>query len=133
MGEAKAPASGFQPSGGKRSGAGAAPVTSEGGRRAWGLRQIQLGPIVLVLAAVLVACGSDEPVATRQASRPAPRAAAADPAAGVPTELDGVAPAYDDAVLAELTGDSVAARVEFEKLLAAADAPPPLAAHAALH
>jgi len=112
MGEAKAPASGFPSSGGSRSGAGAAPV---------------------LLALVLAACGSDEPVAPRQAPVAAARVPAADPALGVKTELDGVAPVYDEALLAELTGDSAAARAGFEKLLAASDAPPPLAARAALH
>ena len=62
----------------------------------------------------------------------APRAPAADPATGVTTELDGVAPIYDQAVMAELAGDVPAARDGYEKLLAAQDAPAGLAARSAL-
>jgi len=88
---------------------------------------------VLVLALELGACAGDgePPPLPRPAS--APRVAAADPAAGVTTQLDGVAPLYDAAVLAELAGDGSAARAGYEKLLAAPDAPAPLAARAALH
>ena len=49
------------------------------------------------------------------------------------TELDGVAPTFGDAVLAELTGDEVAAKTGFERVLASSDAPTVLAARAALH
>jgi len=59
--------------------------------------------------------------------------AAADPAAGITTELDGEAPAFGDAVLAELTGDEAAAREGFERVLASQDVPAALAARAALH
>jgi hypothetical protein len=62
-----------------------------------------------------------------------PETAAADPARGVTTELDGTAPAFGGAVLAELTGDLVAARTGFERVLAATDTPAPLVARAALH
>jgi hypothetical protein len=88
---------------------------------------------VVVLALVLGACGDDTEPAPRQQPMPTQRQPAADPAAGITTPLDGVAPQYDAAVLAELSGDTAAARTGYEKLLAAADAPAPLAARAALH
>ena len=47
--------------------------------------------------------------------------------------LDVTAPSFGDALLDELTGDDVAARAGFERVLAASDAPPALAARAALH
>jgi hypothetical protein len=111
MGEAMAPASGFRPFGRRRPGAGAA----------------------LVLFTVLFGC-TDDPHAP-QPALPAPVESrpAADPAEGATSDLDGVAPVFSDAVLAELEGDTAAARAGFEHVLAAADAPPPLAARAALH
>lgn len=112
VGEAMAPASGFQPSGGRRSGAGAAPV-------------------FLILLAV--ACGDDGPRQTPPPAAPAKSRAAADPADGVATAYDGPAPWFGAALLAELTGDEAAARAGFEHLLGATDAPPQLAARAALH
>jgi hypothetical protein len=48
------------------------------------------------------------------------------------TDLDGPAPAFGDAVLAELTGDQVAARAAYERVLASPDVPAALAARAAL-
>jgi hypothetical protein len=97
--------------------------------------QVHVSVTMLVLALVLVlaACGDGTP--TPPIDRPATAAhrAAADPAEGVATDLDGTAPAFSDALLAELTGDDVAARAAFERVLAASDAPPPLAARSALH
>src|SRR5690242_13947938 len=101
VGEAMAPASGFQPSGGRRSGAGAA--------------------LVFLLC---TACGDDVPHVTPPPSAPVKSRAAADPAADVTTDLDGAAPRFGNALLAELTGDDAAARAGYEHLLAAADAPP---------
>jgi hypothetical protein len=87
-----------------------------------------------VLVLVLVpGCSNQPEVHPRAAVPTAPRPAVADPALGVTTELDGSAPVYGQAVLAELTGDVAGARAEYEKLLAASDAPAPLAARAALH
>ncbi len=106
-----APASGFQPSGGRRSGAGAA----------------------LVFLILWAACGDDGPHTAPPPAAPAKSRAAADPAEGMATVFDGPAPSFGDALLAEQIGDDVAARVGFEHLLAAADAPPELAARAALH
>jgi len=85
------------------------------------------------LALLLAACGDDT---QPRKSRPEPATidrSAADPARGITTELDGVAPAFGDAVLAELTGDLVAARAGFERVLAASDVSAALAARAALH
>lgn len=88
---------------------------------------------VLAMMLALAACG-DEPAPGARPAEPAlPERAAADPARGVTTELDGVSPVFIDAVLAELTGDLAAARAGFERVLAAGDAPPGLAARAALH
>lgn len=129
MGEAMAPASETPPSGGNRSGAGAAPI-----RRC--LIGLALGlaiGLVLGLALVLAACGDDARPRQRPTEASAPDRAAADPARGVTTELDGASPAFGDAVLAELTGDVAAARAGFERVLAASETPPALAARAALH
>jgi len=95
-------------------------------------------PLIAVLALALVvlalaACGDDQP---RGSSRPAATAHgsnAADPAAGVTTDLDGPAPAFGDGVLAELTGDEAAARASYERVLGSQDAPTDVAARAALH
>jgi len=111
MGEAMAPASGYQPSGRARPGAGAA----------------------LVLLLALVACGDDQQQATTRPDTPARGSAAADPATGVKTELDGAAPLFGDGVLAELTGDDAGARASYERVLSGADVPSDVAARAALH
>lgn len=112
MGEAMASASGFVTG----SGVGAAPIF-----------------LIALMALVLAACGDDQP---RGSSRPATAAHgsnAADPAAGVTTDLDGPAPAFGDGVLAELTGDETAARASYERVLGSQDAPSDVAARAALH
>jgi hypothetical protein len=114
MGEAMAPASESTPSGGNyNSGVGA-----------------KLSLLVLL---ALAACNDDgrraEPLALPTAAQPS----VADPASGITTELDGIAPEFGDAVIAELTGDDASARAAFEKVLAAPDAPAPIAARAALH
>lgn len=87
----------------------------------------------MVLALLLAACGDPAERPTITGTTPTADRRAADPAEGVQTELDGAAPAFGDAVLAELTGDEVAARAGFERVLAAPDSPSPLAARAALH
>ncbi len=110
MGEAMAPASENQPSGGRRSGAGAA--------------------LVLLLA---FACGDDQHPAPAQTDTPARGSSAADLSAGVTTELDSVAPAFGDGVLAELTGDDASARASYERVLSSPDVPSDVAARAALH
>lgn len=82
---------------------------------------------------LFTACGDDaRPTATPDVA-PAADRSAADPAAGITTELDGPAPGFGDAVLAELTGDEAAARAGFERVLAAPDAPAAVSARAALH
>lgn len=78
-------------------------------------------------------CGDD--VAPRAVPDLAPTIdrSAADPGAGIVTELDGAAPSFAEGLLAELTGDVEAARAGYERVLAASDAPAALAARAALH
>ena len=117
MGEAMAPAPGMRtpPSGGNHPGAGAAPIFA----------------VLAVLG--LAACGDGAPPQTRPAESAASDRQAADPARGITTELDGVAPELGAAVFAELTGDLAAARAGFEHVLAADNAPPALSARAALH
>jgi len=112
MGEAMAPASGHQPTGGNRPGAGAT-------------------PILLLLA--LLACGDDQRAATKHADSKPQGSGAADPAVGVTTDLDGTAPAFGEGVLAELTGDNAGARASYERVLGASDVPTEVAARAALH
>ncbi len=109
------PASELQPPGGKRSGAGVTPV------------------FFLATLIVLAACGDDQQhtAPTRAPSQHGSNAA--DLAAGMTTELDGVAPTFGNGVLAELTGDDVAARTAYEHVLQGTDAPPDVAARAALH
>ena len=107
VGEAMASASGSS----KRSGAAATPV----------------------FLLLLFACGDDTQRAEPPPAAPTRARAAADPAEGVTTILDGPAPAFSDAVLAELTGDDAAARRGYEHVLEGADSPAPLAARAALH
>lgn len=87
----------------------------------------------MFMALLLAACGDPEQRPPIIELTPAADRTAADPAEGVQTELDGAAPAFGDAVLAELTGDEAAARAGFERVLAAPDSPAPLAARAALH
>ncbi len=108
-----APASGYQPSGGKRSGVGAA--------------------LTLLTVVFACACGDDHQQPQAQPGAPARESSAADPATGVTTELDGLAPAFGEGVIAELTGDHVAARTSYERVLAAPDVPSDVAARAALH
>lgn len=127
LGEAMAPASEPPPSGGISSGAGAAPVH----RRP---RALAVLAMIFGLAGfALAGCGDRAPPAPRPAEIAVPDRAAADPARGITTELDGPAPELGAAVLAELTGDLAAARAGFEHVLAAGDSPPGLAARAALH
>ncbi len=116
LGEVNAPASQRFPSGGRRGGAGAAPFV-----------------LACALVLLVAACGDPEQRRVITETAPAADRTGADPAAGVQTELDGAAPAFGDAVLAELTGDEAAARTGFERVLAAPDSPAPLAARAALH
>ena len=130
MGEAMAPASESPPSGGTRSGAGAAPVFGWFGRL-W--RWSNFGLCSGAVLAACAACGDDARPRPRPTEPRAPDRVAADPARGITTELDGASPAFGDAVLAELTGDLGAARAGFERVLAASDTPAPLAARAALH
>jgi len=119
-----APAPESPPSGGIRSGAGAAPID-----RRW----LVPGAVLLATVLGLAACGDRGPPSPRLAQVVASGRAAADPALGVTTPLDGPAPQLAAAVFAELTGDRATARAGFERVLAGADGSPGLAARAALH
>lgn len=109
LGEAVAPAS-IVRSGGRSLGAGALPL----------------------LLALLVACGDDAVLTPVPETAPAVDRAAANPARGITTDLDGAAPTFGDAMLAELLGDETAARAGYERVLASADAPAAFAAKSAL-
>jgi len=118
MGEVMAPASRSNSSGGADRGAGAKP-------------SFRLAALVLC---ALAACHDDGHAARSAGTAPgATQPSVADPATGVTTELDGIAPEFGDAVIAELAGDEAGARTAFQKVLDAPDAPAPLAARAALH
>jgi hypothetical protein len=118
-GEAIAPASAL-PSGGRGAGAGAAPFPR-------GLR------LALALAAAAAAaCGGERQAPSTPEVAPAGERAAADPALHVSTEIDAPAIAFGGGVIAELTRDQAAARAAYERVLAAQDAPPAIAAGAAL-
>lgn len=91
--------------------------------------------LLRVVAAIAGLAGCDDP-APHPTAAPVARShdrAAADPAIGATTDLDGAAPAFGDAVLAELTGDDQAARAAYERVLAAPDVPAHVAARAAIH
>lgn len=88
--------------------------------------------LVFVLATVL-GCGDDTHHRTPPANRPQHDDSVADPAQGVTTDLDGVAPELGDGLVAELTGDDQAAREAYEAILASTTAPADVAARAALH
>jgi hypothetical protein len=116
MGEVMAPVSGLNSSGGANSGAGAKPS------------------FLLVIALAIAACHDDGHAARSAGTAPGiAQPSVADPATGVTTELDGIAPEFGDAVIAELAGDEAGARVAFQRVLDAPDAPAPIAARAALH
>lgn len=89
--------------------------------------------IVALLAFALVGCGDAAPRTTVTRAAPERDRSAADPAIGATTDLDGATPAFGDAVLAELTGDEVAARSAYERVLAAPEVPAAVAARAAIH
>jgi hypothetical protein len=82
---------------------------------------------------VLGGCADDGRPASHPAERPTHFEQVADPAQGMTTELDGVAPVFGDGLLAELTGDEASARTAYEEILSSSDAPPAVAARAALH
>jgi hypothetical protein len=123
VGEAKAPASELLPRGRNHSGAGAAPSL-----RVARLALLAVGTIVAVSA-----CTGDRHEATHAGdAATAALRAAADPAAGQTTALDGVAPAFGEGLVAELTGDAATARAQLARVLDATDVPPAFAARAAL-
>jgi hypothetical protein len=79
------------------------------------------------------ACTGDDHRRPHHATQSPHTEPVADPAVGVTTELDSVAPMFGDGVLAELSGDEAAARSAYEHILSAPDAPADVAARAALH
>jgi hypothetical protein len=113
MGEAMAPAS--------------EPIKSFGGNNSG------VGAKLSLLLVFLFACNDSGHRAAPLAVPTAAQPSVADPATGITTELDGIAPEFGDAVIAELAGDDTAARLAFEHVLQAPDAPARIAARAALH
>lgn len=91
------------------------------------------GATLVFVLATLLGCGDDTHHRAPPADRPAHDDSVADPAQGVTTDLDGVAPELGDGLVAELTGDDEAARAAYEEILASSDAPADVAARAALH
>jgi len=130
VGEASAPASG-QPSGGRRPGAGAAPFFAPWSALA--AAPALAAVLLLALAVAPAACGGDRQAPEVPAAAPAGERAAADPALHVSAEIDAPAIAFGGGVLAEITRDLPAARAAYERVLAAPDAPPGIAAGAALY
>ena len=92
-----------------------------------------VGAKLSLLLALVIACNDDDHRAEPLAAPATARPSVADPATGITTELDGIAPEFGAAVISELAGDDTAARAAFEHVLQAADAPAPIAARAALH
>ncbi len=88
--------------------------------------------LTLVVLLGALACDESRPRRESPAALTSESRAAADPAIGITTDLDGEAPAFGDAVLAELTGDQAAARAAYERVLGAPGVPSALAARAAL-
>jgi hypothetical protein len=89
--------------------------------------------VALAAAATLAACGGEPAAPAVPAAAPAGERAAADPALHVDTEIDAPAIALGGAVLAEVMRDRPGARAAYERVLAAPDAPPAIAAGAALY
>lgn len=81
----------------------------------------------------LAACGGERRAPPVPEEEAAGERAAADPALRVPVDVDAPAIAFGGGVLAEITRDEPAARAAYERVLAAPDAPPAIAAGAALY
>ncbi|MFT3700234.1 MAG: hypothetical protein QM831_44225 [Kofleriaceae bacterium] len=82
---------------------------------------------------LIAACENDGPPSYSPTVPSATQPGVADPALGITTEMDGVAPMLGDALMAELSGDETAARAGFQKILDTPEAPSAIAAQAALH
>ncbi|CAN5804495.1 hypothetical protein BH11MYX2_BH11MYX2_37160 [soil metagenome] len=87
----------------------------------------------VALAVLLSACVDSAPSGGHSAPLNSEPPAVADLARGMTTDLDGVRPAFADAVLAELLGDNDLARANYERVLGDGDVPSALAARSALH
>lgn len=92
-----------------------------------------LGAGATLVLLALAGCGGTESTTTSAAPPAAPPVPHADPAEGLTTDLDGVAPDLQVGFMDELAGDTAGARAAYEKILAAPDAPAAVAARAALH
>jgi hypothetical protein len=89
--------------------------------------------VALAVALALASCGGERQAPPAPAAPPVGERAAADPALGISAEADVPAIAFGGGVLAEVTRDQPAARAAYERVLAAPDAPPAIAAGAALY
>jgi hypothetical protein len=98
-----------------------------------GCHDLVIASVIALIAAAVTGCGDDVVSVAQVPPSTTTAPAAADPAAGVTTELDGAAPALGEGLLAELTGDVTAARNAYERLRGADNVPPRLAALGALH
>ncbi len=114
VGEAMAPASEFHLSGGINLGAGAKPSC-------------------LIALAFVLGCSDDAKPPPPSTAPVAASRVAADPAAGITTELDTAAPRFGEGLIAELAGRDADARLAFDAVLAGSNVPAPVAARAALH
>ncbi|MDX2087369.1 MAG: hypothetical protein SFX73_05950 [Kofleriaceae bacterium] len=83
----------------------------------------------LALVVALGACDDGTRRTVVPEAAPVANRAAADPTLGV----SAASPNFHDAVLAELIGDEVGARVGYDRVLASTSVPPAVAARAALH
>jgi hypothetical protein len=84
---------------------------------------------ILALVLALAACDDGAPRTAVPEAAPVTNRAAADPTLGV----SAATPNFHDAVLAELIGDEVGARVGYDRVLASSSVAPEVAARAALH
>jgi hypothetical protein len=92
-----------------------------------------LAALELGIALALAGCGDERRPLPLPVAPPPGERAVADPALRISADLDAATIAFGRGVLAEVTGDGAAARAAYERVLAAADAPAPIAARAALH
>jgi hypothetical protein len=87
----------------------------------------------LGLAGVPATCSGARQAPAPAVAPPAGERAAADPSLRVSADFDAPAIAFGGGVLAEITRDQAAARAAYERVLAAPNAPPAIAAGAALY
>ncbi|HWO21329.1 MAG TPA: hypothetical protein VNO30_21325 [Kofleriaceae bacterium] len=116
---------------------GAARRQQQQRRRRIALAAAGVGALVLGGALALglppAGCGGEPKPPPAPVAVPTGERAAADPSQGVGADVDAPAIAFGGGVLAEITHDQAAARAAYERVLAAPDAPPAIAAGAALY